>query len=363
MSATWRKRCLPPLGLLAELTHRCPLGCPYCSNPLALDRRARRTRHRDLGARVPRSGGARRAAGPSVRRRAGGAARSAEIVAAARDAGLYSNLITSAVGLTRADACASLPTPASTMCRFPSRTASEKSADHIAGYRRRLRRASARSPPKSCGWACRSPSTWWCIAPISTASSAMVDLALALGASRVEIAHVQYYGWALKNRAALMPTREQVEHAVEEVELLRATHHGSIVIDAVVPDYYARFPETLRRRLGPPLAQRHAGGQGAAVPRGRGHPRPRILERARAFACRDLANVAGFQRLPRHRLDAGAVPSLRAARARFRRLPLPGLPDHRRRARADPVCHLSPHHALVEELARCAEDAYSYRHS
>jgi len=29
-----------PLGLLAELTHRCPLGCPYCSNPLALDPRA-----------------------------------------------------------------------------------------------------------------------------------------------------------------------------------------------------------------------------------------------------------------------------------------------------------------------------------
>jgi len=28
-----------PLGLLAELTHRCPLGCPYCSNPLALDPR------------------------------------------------------------------------------------------------------------------------------------------------------------------------------------------------------------------------------------------------------------------------------------------------------------------------------------
>jgi pyrroloquinoline quinone biosynthesis protein E len=30
-----------PLGLLAELTHRCPLGCPYCSNPLALDARER----------------------------------------------------------------------------------------------------------------------------------------------------------------------------------------------------------------------------------------------------------------------------------------------------------------------------------
>src|ERR1700682_5647919 len=42
----------------------------------------------------------------------------------------------------------------------------------------------------------------------------MVDLALALSASRVEIAHAQYYGWALVNRASLMPTRTQVERAV-----------------------------------------------------------------------------------------------------------------------------------------------------
>src|SRR6185503_4391945 len=71
----------------------------------------------------------------------------------------------------------------------------------------------------------------------------MVTLALRLGAKRVEIAHVQYYGWALKNRAQLMPTREQVTRAVETVETLRERHHGQIVIDAVVPDYYARFPK------------------------------------------------------------------------------------------------------------------------
>ena len=62
-------------------------------------------------------------------------------------------------------------------------------------------------------------------------------LALTLGASRIEIAHVQYYGWALKNRAALMPSRVQVERATTSVEELRARHHGRIVIDAVVPDY------------------------------------------------------------------------------------------------------------------------------
>ena len=54
---------------------------------------------------------------------------------------------------------------------------------------------------------------------------------------------MQYYGWALKNRAALMPTAEQVERAAAEVEELRQRHHGKIVIDAVVPDYYARLPK------------------------------------------------------------------------------------------------------------------------
>ena len=27
-----------PLALLAEITHRCPLQCPYCSNPIELER-------------------------------------------------------------------------------------------------------------------------------------------------------------------------------------------------------------------------------------------------------------------------------------------------------------------------------------
>ena len=66
-----------PLGLLAELTHRCPLGCPYCSNPLALEAPHRRTRYRHMGARVPRGGGAWRVAGASFGRRTRRAARPA----------------------------------------------------------------------------------------------------------------------------------------------------------------------------------------------------------------------------------------------------------------------------------------------
>src|SRR5262249_14545979 len=73
--------------------------------------------------------------------------------------------------------------------------------------------------------------------------SDMVDLALGLKAARIEIAHVQYYGWALKNRDALMPTADQVQRAAVEVEELRRKDHGAIVSDAVVPDLSAPPPQ------------------------------------------------------------------------------------------------------------------------
>jgi PqqA peptide cyclase len=89
-----------PLGLLAELTHRCPLGCPYCSNPLALEPRSDEQDTQSWGRvfkeaaalgvlQVHLSGGE-----PGARRDL------LEITAAAHAAGLYTNLITSAVGIT-----------------------------------------------------------------------------------------------------------------------------------------------------------------------------------------------------------------------------------------------------------------------
>jgi pyrroloquinoline quinone biosynthesis protein E len=59
----------------------------------------------------------------------------------------------------------------------------------------------------------------------------------------VEIAHTQYYGWALINRAALMPTRAQLEKAVEILAAAEKRFAGRIRIDSVVPDYYAKYPK------------------------------------------------------------------------------------------------------------------------
>ena len=70
-----------------------------------------------------------------------------------------------------------------------------------------------------------------------------IDLAVKLGARRLEIAHTQYYGWAYKNRASLMPARPDVDRSIRIVEAARKRLSGSLVIDLVVPDYYALRPK------------------------------------------------------------------------------------------------------------------------
>jgi len=71
----------------------------------------------------------------------------------------------------------------------------------------------------------------------------VIAMAEQLRVDRLEIANVQYYGWALKNRERLLPTREQLNHSLNVVERARERLKGSMRIDFVVPDYYARYPK------------------------------------------------------------------------------------------------------------------------
>src|SRR5262245_1724393 len=349
-----------PLGLLAELTHRCPLGCPYCSNPLALDRRedeldtaswARVFREAAaLGVlQVHLSGGE-----PAARRDL------PDIVKAAREADLYSNLITSAVGLTP-QTLALLGDAGLDHVQISIQDSDEVSADHIAGYKgaSARKRALAREVVRL-----RLLLTINMVvhrANIGRIES-MVELALSLGASRVEIAHVQYYGWALKNRAALMPTREQVDDAVRTVEMLRDRHRGQIVIDAVVPDYYARFPKPC------------VGGWGRRS--------LNITPTGRVLPCHAAEVIPGleFWNVREHSLGEiwRASPAFLAFRGTdWMREPCKSCPRRDQDfggcrcqafiltgdARAtDPVCHLSADHSLVANLAAQRADAeYDYR--
>jgi pyrroloquinoline quinone biosynthesis protein E len=351
-----------PLGLLAELTHRCPLGCPYCSNPLALDNRsdeldtatwARVFREAaGLGVlQVHLSGGE-----PAARRDL------PDIVKAARDAGLYSNLITSAVGLTP-KTLGVLADGGLDHVQISIQDSEEKSADHIAGYEGAFARKSALA-----GEVVKLGLPLTINIVVHRANIAriepMVDMALSLGAGRIEIAHVQYYGWALKNRAALMPSREQVDAAVAKVEMLRAKRHGRIVIDAVVPDYYARFPKPC------------VGGWGRrslnVTPAGKVLPchAAEVIPRLEFWNVREHSLGDIWQSSPAFNAFRGtdwmqepckscALKEKDFGGCRCQAFLIAG--DARA---ADPVCHLSPHHALIADLAAVREDvAYAYRSS
>jgi PqqA peptide cyclase len=349
-----------PLGLLAELTHRCPLGCPYCSNPLALDARQdeldTETWARVFGEaaalgvlQVHLSGGE-----PGARRDL------VAIAAAAHAAGLYTNLITSAVGITAAT-LQKLAEGGLDHVQISIQDSDAKSADHIAGYPGGFARKCTLAQE-----VVRLKIPLTVNAVIHRANidrlEEMVALALDLGASRVEIAHAQYYGWALKNRAALMPSAEQVERAAAKVEALRAQHRGEIVIDAVVPDYYARLPKPCvggwgRRSLNVTPAGKvlpcHAAESipGLEFWSVREHALADIWANSPAFnAFRGTAWMAEpCKSCARREVDFGGC--------RCQAFALTG--DARA---ADPVCHLAPGHDRIAALAAVQTDApYVYR--
>ena len=230
-----------PVGLLAELTHRCPLQCPYCSNPRALEQPGSElptgmwvdvvAQAADLGVlQLHLSGGE-----PTARRDL------EAIVARAATAGLYSNLITSGVTLDRrrieALAAAGLD-----HVQISMQDVHAPNADRIARMSgAHARKLEAAHLVRAAGL----PLTL--NAPIHRQNiGSVVDfigLAVELGAQRLEIAHVQYYGWALANRAALMPARADVLESARIVEAARSRLRGILVIDFVVPDYYAVAPK------------------------------------------------------------------------------------------------------------------------
>jgi pyrroloquinoline quinone biosynthesis protein E len=231
----------PPLALLAELTHRCPLQCPYCSNPVELERAAgeigtatwRRAfdEAAALGVlQVHFSGGE-----PTVRRDL------EELVAHAAGLGLYTNLITAGV-LIDQPRMEALVAAGLDHVQLSFQDHEAGNADRIGGY------AGGHAKKREAARLVRAAGLPLTINAVVHRQNlehleAIIDMAVSLGAGRLEVAHVQYYGWALRNRAALMPTREQLERATEVVAAARARLKGMLTIDYVVPDYYARLPK------------------------------------------------------------------------------------------------------------------------
>lgn len=231
----------PPIAMLAELTHRCPLACPYCSNPLELEARdveLSTDQWADAFDQAARmgvlqlhvSGGE-----PASRRDL------EDLTRAARAADLYINLITSGIGLTEKRLLA-LEEAGVDHVQLSVQGITAETADRIGGYKGGFdRKMHVAELIAQIGF----PLTLNAVMHRHNLDDlpATIDLALRLGARRIEVACVQFQGWALRNRAALQPTREQVDAAHAIVRKARAELKGQLVIDFVPPDYYADYPK------------------------------------------------------------------------------------------------------------------------
>ncbi|WP_081158200.1 pyrroloquinoline quinone biosynthesis protein PqqE [Ensifer aridi] len=234
-------RAPPPMAMLAELTHRCPLACPYCSNPVELTRANEELsteewigvfeQAADLGVlHLHLSGGE-----PAARRDL------VELTKAAISFGLYTNLITSGVGLTE-ERINSLADAGLDHVQLSIQGVSPESADRIGGYKGGYERKMA-----VAGWVANAgiPLTLNAVCHRQNMGEidAMIELAIRLKARRIEVATVQFHGWAERNKGALMPTREQVERATRTVTEARKKYEGILVIDYVPADYYSKYPK------------------------------------------------------------------------------------------------------------------------
>ena len=353
-----------PIGLLAELTHRCPLRCPYCSNPLELDKRSGELDtaawQRVLGEaaalgvlHVHLSGGE-----PTARQDI------VEITRTCAELGLYSNLITSGVAgaLGKLDA---LYDAGLDHVQLSIQAAEAGNAERIGGLKN--------AQPQKFAFAERVvalglPLTLNAVIHRGNIHevATLIDLAVTLGAKRLEVAHTQYYGWAYVNRAALMPAKPDVDRSIRIVEEARERLKGRLVIDLVVPDYYAKYPKAC------------AGGWGRRL--------MNVTPAGKVLPCHAAETIPGLEFWNVRDRSLGEIwaqsPAFQAYRGtawmkepcrscdrrekdwggcRCQALALAG-----DAAATDPACSLSPLHAKVQALA-IAESAletapdYQYR--
>lgn len=345
-----------PLWLLAELTYRCPLQCPYCSNPLEFGtRRFRSELTTEEWCRVFREA---KGLGVLQLGLSGGEPLLRidleKLVACARGLGLYSTLVTSAYRL-RQDRLAALKEAGLDHVQISIQAAEEALSDHVAGTASFRDKLAAARWTKELGF----PLTLNVVLHRKNLHQVgdLIALAESLGAERIELANTQYYGWALHNRAALLPTRDQLEAANEVVERERERLAGRFEIVWVLPDYYEEYPKPCMGGWGSRYLTVTPAGEvwpchGAGAIRTlrfenvRDHPLEWIWRESPAFnrfrgddwmpePCRSC---------PRKSVDFGGC--------RCQAFMLTG-----DAAATDPVCTLSAHRPLVDAAIREAEGA------
>jgi PqqA peptide cyclase len=343
-----------PLALIAEVTHRCPLHCVYCSNPVQMKGAQSEISTADW-ARVSQEAAA---LGILHLHLTGGepVARTdlTELVKAAHGAGLYTNLITSGIGLSE-KRLAQLVEAGLDHIQISFQDSRDAAANWVAG-------AKAHAHKVELARAVRNHRIAFTVNLVVHRQNLdhleeMIAFIERLQPDRMEIANAQYYGWALKNRAALIPTREQVDRAVNVIASAEKRLAGKVRIDSVVPDYYARYPKACM------------GGWGR---------RMMLIDPAgRALPCHAAAVIPGleFENVRNRSLDW--IWRNSSAFQRFRGeewMPQPCRSCERRtedfggcRCQAllltgdttatDPACSLAPAHPLIESILLEANSA------
>jgi pyrroloquinoline quinone biosynthesis protein E len=163
-----------------------------------------------------------------------------ELICAAREANLYTNLITSGIGLDD-DRVRALRDAGLDSIQLSFQSDESSLADEIAGARAHERKLDAAA--KICAVGIPLSLNFVIHRRNIDRLSQMIELTETLGAERVELANVQFYGWAFRNRAALLPTREQVDRARKIATAAKARLAGKIDIFYVLPDYYETRPK------------------------------------------------------------------------------------------------------------------------
>ncbi|MCP2342565.1 pyrroloquinoline quinone biosynthesis protein PqqE [Actinomadura rupiterrae] len=336
----------PPWALLAELTHACPLHCPYCSNPLRLVRKpaelgtADWTRVLDeageLGVVQAHLSGGEPLLRPDL----------AEIVAAADGSGIYTQLVTSGVGLTAAR-LDELATAGLRSVQLSVQDATAASSDRIAGRvafdgkRRAAETVRASGLPFGLNVVLHRLNL--------DRLDEIIRLAVDWGADRVELANTQFHGWALRNLGALMPTRDQLDAARATVLAWQERLGGGAPeLIWVLPDWADGVAKPCMGGWGSTSITVAPDGtalpcpsasviDGLDAPNVRDHPLRRIWEESAAFA-----RYRGTDWMPE---PCRSCPAKEAdfGGCRCQAFALTG-----DAARTDPACRLSPDHHLVQ---------------
>jgi PqqA peptide cyclase len=236
-----------PHWLLAELTYKCPLQCPYCSNPLDIARE-----QQELGTddwkRVFREA---RAMGAVQLGFSGGEPLVRddleELIAEARQLGYYTNLITSGVGMDEARIRA-FKQAGLDHIQISFQASNEEINNYIARNDSFQHKQAMAKLVKQYGY----PMVLCFVLHRQNTDQVeeIIQFAHSLDADYLELATTQYYGWAMRNREQLLPTLDQVQRAEAVAHAYQEKLQGKMRVLYVVPDYYEERPKPCMRGWG-----------------------------------------------------------------------------------------------------------------